>query len=133
VILEPLEFVILCLASYRITRFFVNDSLMGFGPNSGSRLSVRVDRFAYRGDDDPEVLAGEAAPGTGRSWWREYLGDLLTCTWCSGFWYSAAVYFAFLSGTVGLDGIEATDWTVHGVTVFAIAGVQGYLNTRMNA
>jgi len=118
--LELLEFVILSLAAFRITRFLIKDSLLGFGPDSGSRLSVRVDRFAYLKD------------GTGRSWWREYLGDLLTCTWCLGFWISAGVYFAWLSATVGISGIEVTEWPVHVVTVFGIAGVQGYLNTRMN-
>jgi len=119
--LEPLEFVIICLAAYRLTRFFVKDSLMGFGPDSGSRLSVRVDRFAY----DSE--------GNGRSWWREYVGDLLTCTWCLGFWISAMVYFAYLGGSLGWTAVGNIDWTVHGVSVFSVAGVQGYLNTRMNA
>ena len=118
--LEPLEFIVICLAAFRLTRFFVKDSLLGFGPDSGSRLSVRVDRFAYYED------------GTGRSWWREYVGDLLTCTWCLGFWISAGLYFAWMGATVGASGIGDIGWPIHLAVVFAIAGVQGYLNTRMN-
>jgi len=118
--LDPLEFIVLCLAAFRLTRFFIKDSLMGFGPDSGSRASVRIDRFAYLED------------GTGRSWWREYVGDLLTCVWCLGFWLSAIAYFGWLSATVGWSGIESVGWQVHLLTVFGVAGVQGYLNTRMN-
>lgn len=74
--IEPLAFLIVCLASFRITRFLVRDSLIGFAPESGSRFSVRLDRFAYNDE------------GTGRSWWREYVGDLLTCPHCFSFWVS---------------------------------------------
>lgn len=112
--IEPMTFVVVCLAAFRITRFLVKDSLMGFGPESGSRLSVRVDKFAY--DEN----------GTGRSWWREYVGDLLTCVWCLGAWVSLAVVCIVLRRTPDELGING--WTI----AWAVAGVQGYLNTRMN-
>lgn len=112
---EALEFVVVVLAAYRITRFLVKDSLIGFGPDSASRISVRLDRFAY----DSE--------GNGRSWWREYVGDLLTCTWCLGFWVSLAVACTWLRLMPWELGIEG--WGV----AWGVAGAQGYLNTRMNA
>jgi hypothetical protein len=113
-VIEPLAFVILCLASFRITRFLVRDSLMGFGPESGSRLSVRVDKFCYNDD------------GTGRSWWREYAGDLVTCTWCLGSWVTLAVVCAYLRTWPQDLGVEG--WAI----AWAVAGAQGYLNTRLN-
>lgn len=113
-----LTYAVLILAAYRITRFFVHDSLMGFGSDSDSRISVRLDRFAYAED------------GSGRSWWREYLGDLLTCTWCLGFWISLAVYAAFAAAT---STYEDVPFAIHVINVFAIAGGQGYLNSRINA
>lgn len=116
-----LPFVVLCLAAFRITRFFLYDSLMGMGlvgKEFASPLAERVDRFAY----DRE--------GNNRSLLRGKLGDLLTCPWCLGFWISAACYFSWLGATVGWDGITATPLPVHGITVFAIAGVQGYINSR---
>jgi hypothetical protein len=115
VTLEPLEFVLLVLASYRITRFFVSDSLMGFGPDSGSQVSAWVDRFAYTED------------GVDRSFLRGKLGDLLTCTWCLGFWVSLAALCAWgqvAPWELGTEGV---------LTAFAVAGGQGFMNSRMNA
>lgn len=113
--LDLLTLAILALASYRITRFLVLDSLMGFGPDSGSGLSVRIDRFAY--DED----------GSDRSWWRGKVGDLLTCTWCLGFWVSLAVLCAWTTTVPWELGTEGV------LTAFAVAGAQGYMNSRMNA
>lgn len=113
--LEPMVLIVLALAAYRITRFFVSDSLIGFGPDSGSRMSMRVDRFAY----DSE--------GIDRSWLRGKVGDLLTCSYCLGFWVSLAVVCAWtrvVPWDLGVQGV---------VYVFAVAGAQGYLNSRMNA
>jgi len=119
--LEALVFVVLIAAAYRITRFFVIDSLIGFSTDSGSRMSVRIDAFAYD------------TGGKDRNWWRGKVGDLLTCTFCLGFWISAVVYFAYLGATVGIDGIENTAWALHVINVFAIAGGQAYFNSRINA
>jgi len=118
--METTDFLILILlsfAAFRITRFFVKDSLIGFGSDSGSAMSVRVDNFAYydNGDD--------------RSWLRGKVGDLLTCVWCLGFWVSVGVYAGWTQ-TVPWNAERPGQWIL---TVFAIAGAQGYLNTRMNA
>jgi len=131
---DALELIVLALASYRITRFLVRDSLIGFGPDSGSAMSVRVDRFAYFSTTD-------AGPdGTDRSWLRGKIGDLLTCMWCLGFWVSAAVYLVWI-GTAPV--LEPADWSraweawnltaQDVVAIFAIAGAQGYVSSRINA
>jgi hypothetical protein len=112
---NPMVFVVLVLASYRITRFFVVDSLMGFGPDSGSQMSVRVDRFAYLPD------------GSDRSWLRGKVGDLLTCTWCFGAhvsWVVLCLWTRVWPWDLGVEG-----W----VTALAVAGGQGFLNSRLNA
>jgi hypothetical protein len=113
--IDALTFVILALASYRATRFFVKDSLFGFGADSASRLSVKIDRFGY--DDE----------GADRSWLRGKIADLLTCTFCLGAWISLAIVCAYLRATpieLGVDG-----WAI----AWAVAGAQGFLNSRMNA
>lgn len=132
--LDWLELLVLALASYRITRFLVKDTLMGFGITDdgqyASGLAERIDKFAYTqdeiGDDDRLITKG----GENRSFVRGKIGDLLTCTFCLGFWISVALYFTYLAATVGQTGIEATPWEVHGVTVFGIAAVQSYINSR---
>lgn len=114
-------FTILSLAAFRITRFFLFDSLMGMGlvgAEFASPLAAKVDKFGYDKD------------GNNRTLIRGKIADLLSCPWCLGFWISAACYFAYLGATVGWAGITATPLVVHGVTVFAIAGVQSYLNSR---
>jgi hypothetical protein len=116
--LGPAEFALLILASYRITRFFVRDSLIGFGEDSGSAMSVRIDAFAYNTD------------GSDRSWIRGKIGDLLTCVWCLGFWVSAGCYFAFVAATGRLGEFPVA---VDVLSVFAIAGGQGFLSSRINA
>lgn len=129
-IFDAITYAILILAAYRITRFLVNDSLFGFGPTSESRMSVRIDRFAYFDQTDEEVQEGFRLDGEGRSWLREKIGDLLTCTWCLGFWVSAAVYLAFVFAT---DSWDLAEPVVHGISIFAVAGGQGFLNSRLNA
>ena len=69
----------MALASARVTRFVLWDSLAGLAPDSGTRLSKRLDRFAF--DEH----------GLDRSWWRGKVGVGLTCSWCLGGWVSLAV------------------------------------------
>lgn len=116
--MTALQYVVVAFAAYRITRFLVKDSLIGFAPDSGSAVSARVDQFAY------------AENGADRSFLRGKIGDLLTCTWCLGFWVSAATYTA---AAVALDEWSGQPLVWHGVSIFAVAGLQGLLNTRLAA
>jgi len=99
-------FLLVSLASYRITRFIVFDSLIGADLGSGSRFSIWLTQFAYNSD------------GTDRSWARGKIGDLLNCPWCTGFWVSVAVtaWWVFLpAGAL---------WFL---VPWAVAGTQGLL------
>jgi hypothetical protein len=116
--MTALQLLVVALASYRVTRFLVRDSLIGFGPDSGSRMSMRLDRFAYT----PE--------GEDRSYLRGKVGDLLTCVWCLGFWVSAVTY-TVAAVALGAWGDQPFAW--HTVAIFGVAGAQGYLSSRMNA
>lgn len=109
-----LQLVVLAAASYRITRFFVWDSLMGANPESGTAFSQWVDEFAYTED------------GSDRSWLRGKIGDLLVCPWCMGWWVSVAVYGVWAWATDQWTGYPIA---VHVLSVFAIAGVQGFLDS----
>lgn len=113
---DPIIIIVLVFAAYRTTRFFVKDSLFGFGPDSGSAMSVRVDHFAYNTED-----------GSDRSWLRGKIGDLLTCTWCLGAhisWIIVCLWLRLYPWELGIDG-----W----ILAIAVMGGQGYMNTRMNA
>ena len=129
-IFDATTYAILIFAAYRGTRFLVEDSLLGFGPSSESRMSVRVDRFAYFNEDDEEVMLGDRSDGEGRTWLREKIGDLVTCIFCLGFWVSAVTYLSFVFAT---DSWSLAEPVVHGISVFAVAGGQGFLNSRLNA
>lgn len=113
--MTPLAYVILILASYRITRFFVRDSLIGFSLDSESRMSERIDTFAYTSE------------GENRSWLRGKTGDLLTCVWCLGFHVSWIILCGWTRTWPWHLGVQG--WTI----VFAIAGGAGFLSSRINA
>jgi hypothetical protein len=102
--MEPLTFVILVFAAYRITRFFILDTLIGADLDSGSRWSQRLDRFAYTDQ------------GEDRSWWRGRVGDLLSCYYCLGFWVAFSTYCLWYR----LWWWDI-NWT-QGIEVWAVAG-----------
>lgn len=112
-----LMMLVLGLASYRITRFLVTDTLMGMGPDSGSWLSTKVDAFAYNPD------------GSNRSWWRGKIGDLVTCLYCLGWWVSCAV-LALWTWSFPWTSNDPQQWIL---LAFAISGIQAFIGSRMNA
>lgn len=73
-----LEVIVVAFAAFRITRFIVLDSLAGANMSSGSAFSVWLDEWAF----DPE--------GVARGRGRGFITDLLTCTWCCGWWVALA-------------------------------------------
>lgn len=109
---EPWEFLIVALAAARITRFVVLDSLIGFNLDSGSKMSRRLDVFAYAPD------------GSDRSWVRAKIGDLLNCTYCTGFWITVACWAAAVWGP---------GWAIGFLTCWAAACVQALLNVADRA
>lgn len=102
-------FIVVALAVFRLTRFFVFDSLVGAHPDSKSKFSRSLDRWAFTQD----------AKGDDRSWLRGKVGTLLTCPWCFGFWITVAVAAAWFWGP------DPVRWAI---VVFALAAVAGLLN-----
>lgn len=107
---EPLAFLILCLAAYRATRFVVWDSLIGAHPDTGTPFAKALDTWAWKPD------------GSDRSWVRGKVGGLLSCPFCAGFWISlliACLWLRLWPWELGVEG-----WLV----ALAVAGGQSLLN-----
>lgn len=105
--ISPLVFLILSLASYRLTRFFIHDSLMGLGPDSGTGISAKLDAFGYNQD------------GSDRSFLRGKVADLFTCHYCLSFWISCAT-LALWTWSLPWQVESPQTWVL---TAFAISGV----------
>lgn len=124
----PFIAVAMVLCAYRLTQFFVYDSLIGFSPEAGSKMSDRIDRFAYWPNlNSPLRAETDGPPGSDRSFFRGKLGDLLTCPWCLGFHLSWITYLAFV---IPLGAWSGTPLLVHLASVFAVAGAQGFLQSH---
>lgn len=115
-------FVLLAFVSARVTQFLVFDSLMGMNPESGSKLSIVIDRFAYWGEIEPPE---DKLSGDDRTFWRGKVGDLLTCPFCLGFWISAAIYLSYVSYA---EAWQPFPLLIHLAGVFAVAGGQSLIN-----
>lgn len=80
--MTPMEFLLLSLAAFRVTRLFVYDKITAFFREQFFDLPM--------GEGDALVR-----PGRGP---RRTLADLLTCPWCFGMWSAAVVvFFYFIS------------------------------------
>lgn len=102
--IEIVPLIILALASYRLTRFLVIDTM------------IASTRNKFHG-----FLINKAQKqGKLHSVW-EKLYDLTSCTWCAGFWVSAGLYWAYTTEPLGI-------WTLYIIDAFAIAGIQGMLH-----
>ncbi|AMD42751.1 hypothetical protein SEA_XKCD426_10 [Streptomyces phage Xkcd426] len=96
---------LLGFASYRATQLVVWDSILD---NTRKRLEVwRVSKFDSRA--------------------RKFVWDLLTCTYCTGWWLSMLTALVFLTAT------DRWSWdlgtlAVNAIFCWAVAGVQALLN-----
>lgn len=104
--LNALIFFILAFASYRITRFFLFDSLIS---HSRQKYYVILSNAAFDGNRIKMFLAHK-------------LLELSSCSWCLGVWISAAVYWLYTWTSPEFWGRTGY------ITVAAIAGVQGMIH-----
>jgi len=129
--------IVLGLASYRLTRFFVWDSLIGMGskeevdPDTNRIVDVpvtpwgeKVYAFGYHAEDGDGFHRGDD-----RSFLRGKIGDLLGCPWCLGFHISWMVY-ALWTWSLPWQVESPQAWVL---MTFAIAGVQGFVGSREDA
>lgn len=118
-----LTLIVWALAAFRVTRLIVWDEVLGELPAA---------------DENGDPIPGERGTGlrrlwdialydqTGesRNWLYGWLGKMTTCTWCTGVYASLAVVAAWETD------IEWLRWPV---LLAAVAGAQGYMNSRPGA
>lgn len=97
--------IILALASYRLTRFLVIDTLIAGTRNKFH--SILINRAQKNG-----ILQ--------KIWEKFY--ELTSCTWCLGFWVSLALYWAYTWNS-------PANWNQNSIiSILAIAGIQGMIH-----
>jgi hypothetical protein len=103
--IEIIPLIVLAIASYRITRFLVIDTLIS---------GVRNKFHGF-------LINHAQKQGTFHMLW-EKLYDLTSCTWCFGFWVSVILYWLY-------TWVSPNYWNqLDVINVFAIAGIQGFLH-----
>jgi len=105
-----ITFILLILASYRLTRLIVFDQITSF-----IRRPFLEERFEQ--DESGFVVAKIEEKG-GR--FHAFMRDLLTCYWCVGVWSSVAITLAYLF-------IPSIAFPV--ILILAIAGAAGILES----
>lgn len=81
-----LDFLIICLASFRLTRLIVFDKITEFLRAPFLQEEVFVNEHGGK-----EVFY---VPRKGVI--RKFIGELVSCTWCTGIWSSASLYLGYL-------------------------------------
>ncbi|KGX85430.1 DUF1360 domain-containing protein [Pontibacillus marinus] len=81
-----MELLILVFASFRITRLFVYDSITEW-------IRKPFHRYVEHETEDGETETYIEIKGRGL---RAFIGELLSCHWCTGFWVSAVVLISYL-------------------------------------
>lgn len=123
---DPLLLVLDALAVYRLTRLVVTDT---FGPVASIRERLLA-RWPGEDTDFTEVTQGEGGPVSSSGievfeadgkWWPvhpHWLGGLISCYWCAGFWVAVGVVAADL----------AWEWWVYPAAALAVSTVVGLLS-----
>ncbi|KGX87705.1 DUF1360 domain-containing protein [Pontibacillus litoralis] len=76
-----LELIVFILASYRLTNLFIYDSIMEWMRRP----------FHQEIEEEHEVVLVPKGKGI-----QAFIGELLLCHWCTGFWVSAGVLLSYL-------------------------------------
>jgi len=105
--LTQMEYVLLALATFRLTRLFVYDKITAFFREQF--YDVVETKIGY------DLVKPEKGP-------RRTLADLLSCPWCFGIWASATVIFFYL----------LTPYAYFPVLVLALGGVGSLLQITAN-
>lgn len=93
---------ILGFCAYRITRFFIVDSLL-------NEKREQFHLWVINDAPGPKIL-------------RQKAFELTSCTWCFGFWVSLIVYGVYIQEYIW-------DWTVKNwLSAIALSGIQGFIH-----
>lgn len=97
------EFFVIALASFRLTRLIVFDTITEF-----LRAPFLTEEIVINENGEEETYY---VPRKGLV--RTFFGELVSCIWCTGIWSTAALYLSYLF------------WPVYAapfIIIFAIAG-----------
>lgn len=108
-----LDFVLLALASFRLTRLLVYDKITAF---LRKPFHKEITEIAPDGTVEEYI----EIKGTGI---RKWIGELLSCHWCTGVWSAAILYGGWvLFPQIGFPV----------VMILAIAGLASFLETVLS-
>nr|WP_089966027.1 DUF1360 domain-containing protein [Lihuaxuella thermophila] len=103
-----LHFVMLVLASYRLTHLIMYDQITAFLRDPFVTITLEE-------DESGKVVPNVEIKGTG---WRYWVGVMLSCHWCTGIWSSLAL--------VALYGLLPGSFPL--IVILAVAGTAGILS-----
>jgi hypothetical protein len=107
------DFLVLILASFRLTRLIVDDKITEFIRRPFHR-TVEETLPDGRTEEFIEIK------GTGLRYW---IGELLSCHWCTGVWSTMILYIGYLLWP---------GYANHLITVLAIAGCASIIQTLLD-
>lgn len=108
--LEWITFVLLALASFRLTRLLVYDQITSF-----IRRPFLKEWSEINEEGEKEVYYQPKESGI-----RGWIGELLSCYWCTGFWSTLILY----AGNFFYEELF-----FHVIVILAIAGVASIIET----
>lgn len=108
-----LELALFALATFRLTRLFVFDKITEF-------IRRPFHEEVEETESDGSVTTYIEIKGNGLRYW---VGELLSCYWCTGVWCATFLYGAYYLWPVGLEVI---------ISILAIAGVAGLIETTVS-
>jgi len=108
--LSTLDFIFLILASFRLTRLIVYDTITNF-------VRKPFHEIVEEEYPDGSVQRFLKIRGTGVRYW---IGELLSCYWCTGIWSSAFLYVGYIALPLVFKPIAL---------ILAIAGCAAILET----
>lgn len=109
--IEWIDFVILILASFRLTRLIVFDEITFFIRRPF--LSV-----SYQENESGVLIEHIEIKGSGVRYW---FGKLLSCHWCVGIWSSIGIVFIYLSLPLLYPVL----------LIFAVAGAAAFIQSKI--
>lgn len=108
--LDVFEFIILFLASFRLTRLMVYDKITSVLRSPFHEVIEEV-----LSDGSTQEFLHIKGKGL-----RLWIGELLSCHWCMGIWCTCLLYFGYVFWPLGFEPINY---------VLAIAGCASILET----
>ncbi|MFT4412443.1 DUF1360 domain-containing protein [Fredinandcohnia humi] len=105
-----LEFSLFGLASFRLTRLLVFDKITSF---------IRKPFLHEYEETEPDGTTATYVDVKGKGL-RAWIGELLSCYWCTGIWSSGFLYIAWILWPIGIEVL---------ISILGIAGLAAIIET----